>query len=260
MAPISAGGNYAGTIPAGSVLTPGVDYYIEAVDQATPTNTGRAPLTAPATPYNFAVQVADTNPPQIVHTQVTSPRNPGVAVAVSAQITDASGVASATLFYRRAGAPSFTSLAMTGGPTFVANIPAVGVEPPSIEYYIRAQDSAAAMNAGTSPANAPATTFSFVIGFSENEPNSTSATATVLLTAGRTNSMGIGAISPTADRDYWAIDVPAGATRYDLRAETTSGTSTFVDPSTGRPRPTATSVGRRLMDRSRGKRPIELTP
>jgi len=218
-----AGGNYAGTIPAGSVLTPGVDYYIEAVDQATPTNTGRAPLTAPATPYNFAVQVADTNPPQIVHTQVTSPRNPGVAVAVSAQITDASGVASATLFYRRAGAPSFTSLAMTGGPTFVANIPAVGVEPPSIEYYIRAQDSAAAMNAGTSPANAPATTFSFVIGFSENEPNSTSATATVLLTAGRTNSMGIGAISPTADRDYWAIDVPAGATRYDLRAETTSG-------------------------------------
>ncbi|MFO0723743.1 MAG: DVUA0089 family protein [Myxococcota bacterium] len=217
------GGNYAGSIPAPAVQPPAVEYYLEAVDSAMVPNTGRAPATAPATPYSFAVQVADMNAPQIVHTQVTSPRTPGQAVAVSAQITDASGIASATLFYRAQGASSFTSVAMTGGPTFVANIPAAAVEPPGIEYYIRAQDSAAAMNAGTSPANAPATTFAFVIGFSENEPNNSSATATVLLTGSRTNSMGIGSISPTADHDYWAIDIPGGATRYDLRAEITSG-------------------------------------
>lgn len=216
------GGNYAATIPGASVQTPAVEYYLQAVDAATPANTGRAPATAPGTPYTFTVAMADTNPPQITHTQVTSPRAPGAAVNVSATITDASGVGSAQLYYRRIGASSFTTVPMTGGPSYVANIPANDIEPPGLEYYLRAVDSAAAMNAGTSPAAAPGTTFSFTVGVSENEPNSTAATGTPLI-SGRLSSRGLGAITPTGDRDYWIVDVPAGAARYSIRAETTVG-------------------------------------
>jgi len=218
-----SGGNYAATIPAGTVQTPGVDYYIEAVDSANPSNTGRSPAAAPGTTHAFTVAMADTNPPQITHTQVTSPRAPGASVNVNATITDASTIVSATLFYRRIGGSSFTSLPMTGGPSYVAVIPASDVEPPGIEYYIRAADGAAAMNAGTSPAAAPGAVFSFGIGVSENEPNATSAQATALVTGGRLGNQGLGSITPTGDRDYWAIDLPVGPLRYSIRAETTSG-------------------------------------
>ncbi len=217
-----AGGNYSAAIPAATVQTPGVEYYIQAVDAATPSNTRVAPMGAPGTPYAFTVAMADTNPPQITHTQVTSPRAPGVAVNVSATITDASGVSTAQLLYRRVGGASFTTVPMTGGPTFVATIPANEIEPPGIEYYLRAVDGASAMNAGTSPAAAPGTTFSFTIGVSENEPNESALTATVLV-SGRTSNRGIGAITPTGDRDFWTVDIPNGAQRYSIRAEITSG-------------------------------------
>ncbi|MCC7384683.1 MAG: pre-peptidase C-terminal domain-containing protein [Deltaproteobacteria bacterium] len=218
------GTTYSASIPPTAVQAPAVEYYVEATDSAPAANTGRFPA-LPAAPLRFTVIPLDQQPPQIIHTAIASPRAPGQAVTVTAQVSDASGVASVVLSYRARGATSFITVAMTGGPSYSASIPAGAVEPAGLEYYIRAEDSAAAANAGTTPASAPATTHAFSVGVAEREPNNTTATAGVLLTGTRRTNVGYASIAPSADRDLWAIDVPAGATRFNLRLETTSGSA-----------------------------------
>jgi cysteine-rich repeat protein len=220
---VDGGGNFSGQIPASAVSPPGVEYYLEAADLAPASNVARAPSSAPATPYTFTAQVADTTPPSITHAAQATPQAPGTALVVRATVTDASPLASVTLFYRRAGQTTFQSLAMTGAPMASATIPASEVEPPGLEYYLRAQDAAPAMNVAAAPASAPQTTFAVPVGVAEVEPNQTTASALALLPAGRLETVGLGAISPTADRDLWMLDVPTGAQRYNVRLETTSG-------------------------------------
>ena len=57
------GDNYSATIPASHVTTAGVEYYIEAVDDAS--NTANKPATAPTTPYSITVITIDTIPPTV---------------------------------------------------------------------------------------------------------------------------------------------------------------------------------------------------
>ena len=210
------------TIPGASVQTPGVDYYIQAADGAMTPNTGTDPAGAPGSPHSFTVIMLDTNGPTIVHTPITGTRGPGQAVAISAEITDASGVASATLMYRTTGDMSYTSLAMTGGPTYAASIPANAVAAPGVEYYVTATDSAAGSNSSTSPATAPAAVHAFAVGTIEAEPNNATGSAALLLGPQMLVNVGHGGLSPTGDVDWWAIDVPTGGL-FNVDLEVTSG-------------------------------------
>ena len=98
----------------------------------------------------------DTTAPVIAHTPVTSATE-SEPIPVSATITDSSGIASATLFYRIAGA-TWTSLPMTADVNiYTASIPASSVTTAGVEYYIRAMDSDS--NAAYSPATAPASPY-----------------------------------------------------------------------------------------------------
>lgn len=210
-------------IPGLTVAAPGVDYYIEATDTAAPANTGRLPSTAPGTPYSFTVTPADTAAPTITHTPINNEQASGVAVTIQATVIDGTGVSAATLYYRAIGAGTYSQVAMTGGPQYTATIPAASVTAAGVEYYLGAVDSAPAMSASVLPASAPAMGFRFSVGRSESEPNNSAATATPLLGPGQLTAIGLGAITPAADRDYWIVDVPAGSDRYTVRFEITTG-------------------------------------
>ena len=214
---------YSASIPGTAVQAPGVEYYVEARDAASTPNTGTLPASAPATPFTFSVTVVDTNPPTIVHNPITGAQAPGGAVTLTAEVTDASGVASVSLSYRLSGQTQFTSVPMTGGPTFTAMIPANAVNVPAIQYYLQAADSASPSNAGTLPNGAPTAFYTFVVGVEETEANDTAATADVLLGNGMLTNVGLGALTPVGEYDWWLVDVPAGATLYNLEIETTVG-------------------------------------
>lgn len=215
------GSSYSAQIPAGSVNAPGVEYYLEAVDTAA--NTGRAPQTAPGTPYAFGVAPADTAPPSITHTPVPDGRSPNTPVVVTANVTDGSGLQNVTLFYRTRGTLTFSTTAMTGGPTYSGTIPAAAVQSAGVEYYLRAVDASPNANVALEPAGAPGAFHSFDVGTLEVEPNETPGTATPLLGPGTLSAIGLGAVQPSSDIDYWSIDVPAGPDLYTLRFELTSG-------------------------------------
>lgn len=209
-------------IPASAVQEPGVDYYFQVTDQAAPPNVGRVPVTAPGTPYAFSVTPVDMAAPSIQHTVLADGQPAGVARPISAVVADGSGVSQVTLHYRTTGSGSYTALAMAGGPTYVATIPANGVAAPGVEYYFEAVDSSPNANRALLPAAAPAMVYSFRTGVAEVEPNNTSAQATPFLSAAATPLIGLGAIGTATDRDFYTIDVPTGA-RLNLRAEVTIG-------------------------------------
>jgi len=107
----------------------------------------------------------DGAPPAIVHTPIAAGRPLNQPVLVSADITDSSGVQSATLYYRPTGGGAFTPLAMSnvGGATYQATIPGPSVTAAGVDYYLQATDSAMASNVGRSPAAAPASFYSFTV-------------------------------------------------------------------------------------------------
>ena len=154
----ASGSLYAAMIPATAVVEPKVSYFIEATD--TLSNTSKLPEQGQAAPQVVVVAPGeDKTPPTIVHAspEETLPR--GEAVTLTATITDASGIASATLLYRVKGATDFTSVAMTrgAGDTFLAVIPASATEVEAIEYYLQASDNKG--NGAVSPTGAPGTLY-----------------------------------------------------------------------------------------------------
>lgn len=209
-------------IPASSVQEPGVDYYFQVADQAVPPNVGRVPTTAPGTPYTFSVTPVDMAAPSIQHTALADGVPAGVARPITADVADGSGVSQVTLHYRTIGGGAFTALAMAGGPTYMATLPANAVTAPGLEYYFEAVDTSPNANRATLPANAPTGLYSFRTGVAEAEPNNSAAQATPFLNAASTPLIGLGGISPANDRDFYTIDVPNG-TRLNLRAEVTVG-------------------------------------
>ena len=219
-------GLYRGSIPGVAVVEPALQYYIEVEDRAQPAaNVARAPGTAPATPHRFTVITVDTNSPLIELVAVPSPQPPGASVLIEATLADASGVGAVTLFHRRIGTTAFAPLTMTAGAVHRATLPASSVVLPGVEYYIEAADLAQPANIGRLPAGAPAAVSSFEVGHGETATNDTAATADPLLPAGLLENVGIGAIAPTGDRDWWFVDVPTGGF-YNLTLEVTSGGQT----------------------------------
>ena len=94
----------------------------------------------------------DTTPPSIQHTPVTTSEDKS-DITIRATVTDdGDGVETVTLFYRRVGETSYTSITMSG-PDYKAVIPAEKVSTYGIEYYIRATDGT---NVATHPADTAA--------------------------------------------------------------------------------------------------------
>ncbi|MEZ4267599.1 MAG: PKD domain-containing protein, partial [Myxococcota bacterium] len=167
----AAGNVFSATIPGGSVGLPGVDWYIEAADASPAGNVSRAPATAPGTPASFTVTAPDTTGPAIVHTAIADGQAEATSVVVSAQISDASGVATATTYVRATGGTTYTALAMSavGGGTWQAIIPGALVTPAGVDYYLEARDASAAANLSALPAGGAAAPYSFDVDPADDE-------------------------------------------------------------------------------------------
>lgn len=161
----TAGTTWSASIPAGSVTAPGVDYYVTATDSAPAANTATAPVSAPGTPATFTVISVDSTAPTVTLSAVANGRPENVAVTVNATITDATGVATATLYHRITGAGTWNTVTMTrgAGDAWSGVIPAGSVRPVSVQYYVQAVDSSTAANTGFGPSTAPGTPSSFTV-------------------------------------------------------------------------------------------------
>ena len=85
--------------------------------------------------------VSGNTPPSLTHTATTLAQN-GLAIPISANVTDDNGIASVQLNYRRGGATSFSIVTMnsTGGAGYQALIPASEVTARGVEYFILVTD------------------------------------------------------------------------------------------------------------------------
>jgi hypothetical protein len=94
--------------------------------------------------------IVDTTPPLITHTPVTS-ANLGVAIPITADVTDAGVVTAVTLHYMNVGDVVYTSTAMVlgVGSQYSANIPPQA-QTGDVKYYIDASD--ASLNTARNPA------------------------------------------------------------------------------------------------------------
>jgi hypothetical protein len=151
----NTGGSWTAVIPGVSVGAPGLEYFVTATDGSSNANT----TVFPATPWFVSVQVPDTQGPSIAHAPQATPQMAGNALAVTATITDASAVAGATLYFRRAGDTSWLTSAMTasGGDAWDATIPGGVIAEPAIEYYIEARDTGG--NLSVAPLSAPSVAY-----------------------------------------------------------------------------------------------------
>ncbi|MBN2495811.1 MAG: right-handed parallel beta-helix repeat-containing protein [Deltaproteobacteria bacterium] len=247
----TGGDTYAASIPADVVRLPRVDYYIYARDTATTANLATHPDGAPTFFHSFTVE--DATAPTIDHTPIGNGQPEGQAVAVSATISDPSGIDSATLYYRRQGAGSFQSLPMSGaGDTRSASIPAAAVAAPGVDYYILALDGSPRRNQAAHPAGAPASFHSFSVQVGDGSPPAIThspiadgqiegqavwVSATITDSSGvasaalyyRTQGGGLFASLPmTANDDIYSAEIPASAVQrpgVEYYIEATDGAS-----------------------------------
>ncbi|MFA7331909.1 MAG: C25 family cysteine peptidase [Candidatus Delongbacteria bacterium] len=132
---------YTGTIPGQSAGTQ-VEFQIDATDASDNHN-----VTTTAT-TSYTVQV-DAAPPVIAVVPLTFVQ-PGETPSVNCTISDVTAISSALLLHR-VGAGAWQSSAMlhTNGESWVGVLPAYNLGS-SVEYYVRATDSAAAPNSADS--------------------------------------------------------------------------------------------------------------
>jgi hypothetical protein len=167
LTPASGGnGKYEATLPNQTVVPPSVEYYLQATDNDSPEpHTSTLPFGAPdaAAPYSFTVTPGDEEAPVITHTPIANGQPIGHAVSVSATVTDATGVASVTAYYRVTGTADWTTLAMghVSGDIYSAVIPGTAVTADGVDYYLEAVDTAPMGNTARAPSDAPTTFYSF---------------------------------------------------------------------------------------------------
>lgn len=102
------------------------------------------------------VDAGDQDPPQIVVAQIADGQPFGQPVAVTAEVTDESGVSSVRLYYHSLSAAQDTNLVMEplGGDApdaFGAEIPGEDVASSVVYYYVMACDDVRPNNCGASP-------------------------------------------------------------------------------------------------------------
>ena len=196
---------YRASIPAGAVVPPGVEYYLQATDGAPMSNSGTSPTGAPANVHSFVVQPDDQAAPSIMTSAVPQDQTEGSAVMVSASVTDASGVATVTLYYKRRSATLYTAISMMGTTgTYSAVIPAQDVLPPGVDYYVEAEDIIMPANLARDPATAPVDVLSFnVVALDRTAPavshtpisNGQAEGMPVTVAAEVTDASGVGAVT-----------------------------------------------------------------
>ncbi|MEL6178689.1 MAG: hypothetical protein AAFS10_07030, partial [Myxococcota bacterium] len=93
----------------------------------------------------------------------------GSTVTVLADLTDDSGINSATLHYRTEGAANFDTVAMSvrAGTTWGADIPGAAVQTPAVQYYVSATDASPNANTATAPAGGAANPARFTVTASD---------------------------------------------------------------------------------------------
>lgn len=204
--PLTLGGNnlWSGVIPSAAITSPGVQYYIRAVDSATAQNAAASPATAPAAWHSFTVGAppSDTTAPSITHTPVVGPKTAGADVTVTATVTDTSGSGSVTLRFRPQGTATWLSVGMAGtGTSYSANIPALAVTAPGVDYYVEAVDASTNANKATHPATAPVAFHSFVVNaLDEDGPDVTVDEVASPVTAGTPVPVAVTALDPVRGR------------------------------------------------------------
>lgn len=123
-------------------VSPGQRYFYRFTVVKTDMTESQPSNVATATPL-------DTIAPVITHAPVTT-APPGLALSVSAQVTDNVAVASVSLSFRRIGEATYTTRAMTRttASTYVATIEGSAVASPGVEYYLTATDGITTVSAG----------------------------------------------------------------------------------------------------------------
>jgi CSLREA domain-containing protein len=122
-------------------VTPNIPYFYKLTVL---NNSGESNFSNPA-----AATPTDAAPPIIVHTAVASPQPAGVAIQVSATVTDNTGVQSVKLFFRTTGASNYSERAMVAsGNNYAATILANEVMVPGVDYYLEARDSQSVTRSG----------------------------------------------------------------------------------------------------------------
>lgn len=100
----------------------------------------------------------DVTGPEIVVAQLPDRAPLDEAIPVVATVTDDSGISSVALLYRAPGTDFWgsTFMSATGALNqWSASIPSTFVQPPGVEFYVRAVDASLNRNASVSPATAP---------------------------------------------------------------------------------------------------------
>ena len=216
-------GPYEAIIPSSAVVEPGLEVYALAIDAAG--NAGISDTVAVG-----VVAPSDLTAPTIAVASPPDGQAAGTAVTVSATITDDSGIAAASLFYRTAGASSFTAAAFTliSGDTYRATIPAIFVQTPAVEYYVSATDNSPSANQALAPAGAPSTVSRFTVAVSDTAGPSLGHTPlTTAVPDG--SSLGLDLTASDASglgqvRIFWAT---AGSSTYSATTASSLGGGNF---------------------------------
>ncbi|MCB9788533.1 MAG: PKD domain-containing protein [Deltaproteobacteria bacterium] len=160
--------SWTATINASQVISPGVEYYIEARDLSPAANVGWWPQDGPGAPYVITVDAPSTVPPTLLHTPPKGPRPAGESTTLTVSASSASGIASVIAHYRIIGTSAWSTLTLGYvGPYYSAPIPASANQPPGVEYYLQVTDAASPPLMTQSPTSAPTVLHSFAVEYVE---------------------------------------------------------------------------------------------
>nr|CAI78809.1 hypothetical protein [uncultured Latescibacterota bacterium] len=234
--PLSPGGEpnqFVGQIPPSEVVNPGFSYRViardtQGLDSATPG--------FQSDPQWVTVSAGGGAAPQIAHTPLPSPQPPGVAIIVTADVTDVDGDLDAVGFeiHKEGVPPTYYAMTPLSGNTYQGTIPAAAVASPGFGYRIVAED--VANNVNSQPAFAydpywvtvssgsgspPVVTHTPIAGpLPINQPVVVTATVTdadgnetvteVRIEMSRGGPPMIFVMSPTGTANSWSGSLPAG--------------------------------------------------
>jgi len=168
LALVASGNDYSAQIPGAAVASPSLEYYLEATDSSATSNGSSLPVTGASAPFQVVINVVDLTPPTIVHTPISGSVPQGQPVAITANVTDVSGVAEVRVYFRSAGGASFLSAPLTsaGNGDFTGEIPAALIQGTGVDYYLEATDASPDDNRARLP---EADVFSFTIDMTSGE-------------------------------------------------------------------------------------------
>ena len=132
--------DYRATIKSDKIKAPGVEYYVEAIDNSG--NKSSAPLIRVS---QLALPPRDRIKPIISQEKYINTVKKGADHQITVSVTDNVGVKKVTLYYRTKYTEKYISRSMlniVGTDDYRATISAEQIKSPGIEYYIQAADTA----------------------------------------------------------------------------------------------------------------------